>query len=239
MFWKKPAPQRQEPARPEPVAPAPMNAAKKLDEAASRLAASLTAYADASYRAALPDPDAELKAAYDKLSAARKLVTEGRLAFALGRCLPEHVKYWPSWIKREGFQNNVGFAASEITATEAEEDDGLRNISVKTIDFTFKDTPYRLILRDRGMSYAPGDPTRLGEVELLASDERVAKFEIQEDISKEYSEWTFSEVRALKVGPWMQDVIDISSQIEASRKRRMDSFHDDRAREAAKEIDLG
>ncbi|MBJ3764598.1 hypothetical protein ILP92_17825 [Maribius pontilimi] len=241
MFWKKkPPPETHEPVRSEPpAAPQPKTPTEKLNEAASTLAASLIAYSEAAYRASQPGPDAELQAAYDKVEAAHKLVTEGRIAYALGRCLPEHVKYWPSWIKQDDFENYVGFAATEIAATEEKEEDGSRNIKVKTIDFTFNDGHYRLILRDRGMSYAPDDPYRLGEVELFTEIERVAKLEIVEDISKEYSQWEFSEVRALKVGPWMQDLLDMATQIEVSRRRRMDEFQDERAREAARDIDLG
>lgn len=241
MFWKKKPPvERHEPVQPElPAAPKPKTPTEKLNEAASTLAASLNAYSEAAYCASQAGPDAVLQAAYDKVEAARKLVTEGRLAYALGRCLPEHVKYWPSWIKRNDFDKYVGFAATEIVAAETEEDDGSRSTKVKTIDFTFNDERYRLILRDRGMSYAPGDPYRLGEVELFTGIERVAKFEIGEDISKEYSQWEFSNVQALKVGPWMQDVLNMATQIEASRRRSMDEFQDERARKAAQEIDLG
>lgn len=241
MFWKKKPPAaKQEPARSEPpAAPKPKTPAERLNEAASTLAASLNAYSEAAYRAAQPGPDAELQAAYDKVGAARELVTKGRLAYALGRCLPEHLQYWPSWIKQDGFEKYIGFAASDITATETKEEDGSREIKVSTIDFTFNGVRYRLVIRDRGMSYAPGDLFKLGEVELFTGIEGVAKFEIEEDISKEYSEWEFSDVRALKVGPWMQDVLDMSTQIEASRRRRIDEFQDDRAREAAREIDLG
>jgi hypothetical protein len=244
MFWKKKQPAGRidaaGPAQPAPpAAPKPKTPAERLNEAASTLAASLAAYSEAAYRAAQPGADAELQAVYDKVNAARELVTKGRLAYALGRCLPEHVKYWPSWIKRDDFEKYIGFAATEISATETKEEDGSREIKVSTIDFTFNGGRFRLILRDKGMSYAPGDPFRFGEVELFTGIERVAKFKIMEDVLKEYSEWEFSDVRALKVGPWMQDVLDMSAQIEASRRLRMDEFQNERAREAALDIDLG
>jgi hypothetical protein len=241
MFWTKKQPvEKQVAARSElPAAPKPMTEAGKLNEAASVLALSLNAYSEAAYRAAKSSPDAELQAAHEKVGAARTLVEKGRIAYALGRCLPEHMKHWPSWIEREDFKKYVGFAASDINANKTKEADSAREIEVSTIEFTFNDVRYRLTIRDKGYSPAPGDPFRLGEVELFVGNERVAKFDIVEDYSKEYSNWQFSEVRALKVGQWMQDVLDMAAQIEASSRQKLDKFHDDRVREAAREIDLG
>jgi len=56
---------------------------------------------------------------------------------------------------------------------------------------------------------------------------------------KDYSRWEFSDVRALKVGPWMKDVIDMAIQIEAFSQRRTENFLNERTLEVAQEIDLG
>ena len=241
MFWKKKEPTSQRDFQ-QPVAPViekPKSNAQQLEEAASELAASLRSYSDASYLASQSKPDAELTAANEKVTAARKLAQEGRLAYALGRCIPEHVKHWPAWIQREDFQTWVGFQASNIVAAETKEEDGSRKIKVSTIKFVFNDRRYYLILRDRGMSYVPDTAERFGEVELFVDEQRVAKFELIEDLMKDYSRWEFSDVRALKVGPWMKDVIDMATQIEASDQRRTENLIDERIVKAAQEIDLG
>ena len=219
---------------PPPVAE-PKSSTERFEEAASVLAASLNDYSDAAYRASQQAPDEELNAAYHKVEVARKLVREGRLAYALGGCLPEHVRHWTAWIQRDDFQEWVDFAATEITAVQSKEEDS----SCATIDFTFNCTRYRLILRDHGMSPVPDTAARYGEVEFFANGQRVAKFELVEDLMKEYSEWSFCDVRALKVGPWMKEVIDMATQIEASRRKHKDDIFDQRAREAGREIDLG
>ncbi len=236
MFWKK----KPQPT-PEPtlVQEAPKTDAEVLRDSANSLADTLRAYSEAAYKAAKPKSDPELQAAYNTVAAAEKLVKEGRLAYALGRCLPEHMKYWPSWIERDDFEKYVGFDAGTIAARKSEEEGGFRTVKVAIIDFTFNGTEYQLTLRDEGMSSAPGDPYRFGEIELLADNKRVAKFGLTEDITNEYSHWEFSDVRALSVGPWMQDVLDMVAQIEASDRKRFDTFSDDRARAAAREIDLG
>ena len=85
----------------------------------------------------------------------------------------------------------------------------------------------------------PGDTYNYGEVELLADSKRVAKFEIKEDRSVADSQWEFSGILGLRVGPWMKDVLDIAAQIEASARKRADSLWDEHVRETAREIELG
>lgn len=175
MFWKKTQDQRVA----EPVAAAePIKQVKskeeELEDAAKRLAASLRSYADASYAAQQPAPDEELTAAHRKVEIARKLVREGRIAHALGRCLPEHMAHWHAWSQRDDFMKWVGFEASNISSSRTQEEIGVRRIEVTTNDFTFKDRPYRLIFRNGGLSSAPGDDSYRGEVHFFAGDTCVA-----------------------------------------------------------------
>lgn len=99
MFWKK----KQDPKEAQldmaavPTEPAPRSTQEDLERAAKRLAASLRAYADASYAAKQAVPDEKLAAAHYKVQIARKIATEGRIAYALGRCLPEHMAHWHAW----------------------------------------------------------------------------------------------------------------------------------------------
>lgn len=240
MFWRK-TKQGLETLRPDATSSerAPLSRVDRFNEAAATLAASLDTYADAAFCASREAPDKDLVEARAKVEAARKLVTEGRLAYALGRCLPGHVEHWPAWINRDDFRKWVHFDAQSIAAYEHEEQDGSRNAKVVTIDFIFNGRQYRFVLRDRGMSYAPDRSDKIGEVELWHNDFLVAKFEVIEDLLKEYSEWEFSDVLALRVGQWMQDVLDIAAQIEAGRHRSLGRFTDERTVEAAKNIDLG
>jgi hypothetical protein len=237
MFWKKPQSPRHEGESPNVAPPAPsLPPARDLSKAAAELAASLNAYADAAHEASKLEPDSELIAARKKVAVARKLVREGPLADALGSCIPEHVKYWPAWSQHDSFQSWVHFDASDIQAHKHEEEDGSRKVQVYVIHFTFNCSRYRLVLRDRGMSPVPDSADRLGDVELWLDDQLVAKFELIQDFD---SYWRFSDVRALKVGPWMKDMIDIATQIEAWRRSYSEDIINKRDLEAAKNIDLG
>jgi hypothetical protein len=235
MFWRKKPPSTRQPTQ------RPAKAGKSLDEVAADLADSLSAYSNAAWRASQQAPDRELTDAKAKIDAARKIVTEGRLGYALGRCIPEHVQHWPSWITQQGFGQWVDFDAEDIAASEHAEKDasGSRDVTVVTIDFTFNAQRYRFIMRNRGMSYAPDSTNYLGEVELWVSDRPVAKFDIVKDSSREYPNWEFRDVRGLRVGPWMQDVLDITAQIDSRRSRRWQKVLDDGQKEDAKNIDLG
>ncbi len=85
----------------------------------------------------------------------------------------------------------------------------------------------------------PGDNTYWGEVHFFSGDICVAKFDVSKDLMKEHAQWQFVDVKAFRIGTWMQDILDIAAQIAASNQRQMNRFVDDRVRQAANEIDLG
>jgi hypothetical protein len=239
MFWKKKHRLTVQPTfdAVEPAAP-PKSHAENLLQATEELASSLSSYSDVAYQASKSAPDVEMVEARAKVEAARKLILEGRMAYALGRCIPDHVKHWPSWITRDDFQTLVHFNALDIEARQHEEIDGSRNVKVATIIFTFNESRYRVVLRDRGMSHAPDIAEKDGEIELWLSEILVAKFELIENLMKEYSQWEYSDVRALRVGPWMKDMIDIATQVESGQRKWSKDFQDNRTLEAAKNIDI-
>lgn len=243
MFWKKKQEQDLTAAEPvmaaEQIEAAPKSTRENLEEAAKGLAASLRSYAEASYAAKKAVPDEELMDAHYKVQIARKIATEGRIAYALGRCLPEHMAHWHAWSQRDDFMDSVGFDATNIKASQTTEEDGVRRVVVSTNDFIFRDRQYRLVFRDSGLSSAPDDHVYLGEVHFYAGDSRVAKFDVTKDLIKEYSEWHFADLTGFRVGTWMQEVLDMAAQIEASQEQKMNRFSDQRARQAADEIDLG
>jgi len=239
MFWKKkPAPPQKELPAEGSVESGKLDVSvPTLEVAARKLAASLSAYSQAAYESTRSAPDADLEAAKAKVAAARKLVQEGRLGYALGRCLPDHVAHWHAWSQREGFANNVGFDAEDITAKQEKVQEANQMVVVTTTEFKFKDRQYRIVFRDKGMSYDAS--SRLGEIHLFVADQCVAKFDLSLDYSHEYSRWEYRDVRALKVGPWMEDVLTMAAQIEAHQRKASERFQDQRIRDAAREIDLG
>ncbi len=243
MFWKKKQEQDLKAAEAvvvaEPIEPAAKSTQAELEDAAKRLAASLRSYADASYAAKKAVPDEELTAAHYKVQIARKIATEGRIAYALCRCLPEHMAHWHAWSQRDDFMDWVGFDATNITSSQTTEESGGRRVVVTTNDFTFRDRQYRLVFRDSGLSSAPDDHVYIGEVHFYSGDNRVAKFDVTKDLMKDYSEWQFADLTGFRVGTWMQEVLDMAAQIEANQEQTMNRFSDERARQAANEIDLG
>lgn len=243
MFWKR----KQEPddrtGEPVialgPIQPAPMSKQAALEAATEELALSLRSYAEALYAAQKDPIDEELIAAHQKVKRARKIAVEGRIAYALGHCLPEHMAHWPAWSQRDDFMDWVGFDATNIMSTRTTEEDGVRRVVVSRNDFTFRARQYRLVFRDSGLSSAPDDHVYIGEVHFYAGDTRVAKFDVTKDLMKEYSEWQFADLTCFRVGTWMQEVLDMAAQIEVHREQKMSRVSDDRARLAANEIDLG
>lgn len=217
------------------VSEVPKSPEEQLRASAEALALSLRAYADAAQSAYRPRHDADVIAARKKVDLARKLIQDSGIANALASSIPDHVRYWASWINQEDFSSNVGFEATDISAVK--NDDGKGSI----VEFTFNSNRYRLVINDFGSS----SYGRLGEVELFLANKRVAKIDVRRVDKQDYSYWQFSDVRALKVGDWMKDVLDIAAQIEAPGLKSLEDFlaghlsSDDQVREVASEIDLG
>jgi hypothetical protein len=237
MLWRN----NKQPETPRFQAPEPprkRSPADVLRDSAETLAQSLNAYSDAAWRATKDEPDNELVEARAKVAAARKIVTEGRLAYALGRCLPEHIQHWASWIQRDDFLNWVGFDAQEIEAYEHQEQDDLRMVTVVTVDLKFNAQKYRLVLRNSGRSSDPESLETLGEIELWHYDRVVAHLDLTQRLDEEYPQWEYSDVRALRVGLWMKDVLDMATQVDSRRQRSINAFTDNRTLVVGKNINL-
>lgn len=238
MFWrKKPKPLKPNVEFIQP--PRILHSQDQLSEASSKLAHSLKNYSDAVSKALQKDPDEELKAAKAKVETARKLMRDSRLSYALGTCIPEHIEHWHAWSKREDFYKWVRFDAENIEASQEKIKDGSRDVTALTVRFSYHGKNYGLRLRDKGHSYAPDSTDKLGEIELWDGDQLVAHCEISKDYGQEYSTWKFSDVRALRVGTWMQDVLAIAAQIDAGQRKWSEDFFEERTRSAAANIDLG
>jgi hypothetical protein len=147
------------------------------------------------------------------------------------------MEHWPSAIKHATFAPY--FDARDIQAEAHAEERGYRKVKVSTMVFTFNGSRYRLAVRDEGMSPVPESYDQCGEVERWLAGQIVAKFALLKDVSEDFSQWRFADVQAIRVGPWMKDVIDIATQIEIAREGRGNELLNKLTLEAADNIDLG
>ena len=127
----------------------------KMTAAANAIAEGLRSYEAAALASEEQKPDPELVQARSKLEAARKIVMDGRLGYALVRQLVEHTKYCPSWIKRQEFSSYIDFDATDITGEQKDTQDNGRRVETKIIRFQFEGKDYGCVFRDDGCSSAP------------------------------------------------------------------------------------
>lgn len=117
-----------------------------------KLSAALEAY-QRDYASRIKKPanmDAQKAAALVK--EAKDIVGKSGLGPALAPTLVEHVKYWPSWSKRDDFQKRIGFPASDILASE--DQNGKKDKAVGVL-FTYKGQRYGIRLTDHGFTSLP------------------------------------------------------------------------------------
>lgn len=166
---------------------------------------------------------------------ANKIVGESGLGAALAPTLLEHIKYWPSWSLRDGFQKYVGFPCSGVSGKATKEDRNNRNL----IWFTYDDADYQVDFLDKGMNtWVHDDLNSYGEVRFSTQGVCVLGLDIIEDGSKEHSRWRWSQVNAFIPGPWMKHLIEIAAYIEKHDQRSFDRFFEEDALSRAANIKL-
>jgi len=238
MFWKKKAPIQAQAFDPL-HADLPSEASKvdRLFVRANDLAEALRAFEDAARSAEAKPKDEELVSAQKKIAAANKIVMEGRLGYALVSQLIHHTKYWYAWKDKDNFLNLVQFDAEDIASEKNDISTEYGRIEEVKTAFTYHGKHYSCVLRDKGYSSAPGEATKFGEGEFWNGETLVLKVALIDEVS-EFSCWRPFDVRAFRPGPWMQDLIEISAQIETRTDAKHKSWLNENVREAARNIDL-
>jgi len=237
MFWKKKAQpqveQRHVAADMAPEGSESDGLAKRAEE----LAEALWAFQFAAQKAEAKPEDEELVSAQKKVAAAEKIVLDGPLGAALVFQLLDHTEHWPSWKSRDDFSGWVQFDADDIEAEKEDISSDHKQMHEVRIAFSFHGKRYACVLRDQGYSSAPGEATKFGEGEFWDGENLVLKVGLIDEIS-EFSWFRPFDVRAFKPGPWMQDLLSISAQIETRNDEVLKRYSDDDVREAARNIDL-
>lgn len=164
-----------------------------------------------------------------------KIVDEGRISYALCRQLLEHIQHWPAWIERDDFEKFVVFDAHDIVARKGIAE-GKRNSGIN-VTFTFRERRFGINFIDEGYSVVPDDNLRYGEIELYVDDNLVLSMDVSQEMG-EFSHWRSGLVKALYPGNWMQELLDISAQIEIRNRERLNGVYNQKIREAGAKIDI-
>jgi len=195
--------------------------------AADRLAAALAAY-ERDFAARIKDlTNVDAESARAIVREANTIVRESGLGTALAPTLIEHVKHWPTWCKRDDFQDWVGFPATSIYATAEKRD----KEEVLGVLFTYNHERYGIRFSDEGTTWLP-DGT-----DFLWNGDAVLGVSVFLE-SGEFGKWCWRDVHIFKVGEWAKGLLEIAAHIkkdEGSAIRRR-SEHD--AIERAKSIRL-
>lgn len=237
MFWKK----RAQPQVAQKLVHVDLipeaSEADGLVKRANDLADALRAFEEAALTAEAKPEDTELLDAQKKVAAAQKIVLDGRLGYALVLQLIDHTEHWPSWKGRDDFSDWVQFDADDIESEKKDISTDHKQMHEVRTAFSFHGKRYACVLRDQGYSSAPGEATKFGEGEFWDGANLVLKVGLIDEIS-EFSRWRPFDVRAFRSGPWMQDLLSISAQIETRTDEEFQRHSDDDVREAARNIDL-
>ena len=205
---------------------------------ADRLAAALAAY-QADFEKKLksqPNPDAE--EARQRIKRAEDLVGQSGLAKALEMLL-DHTKHWPSWSQREDFKKWVGFPVGEVLAKEQRDEGRFKTTTNTIVCFTYKDDQYAMVFKDKGsISLPDGELYHSGTVEFVSGGGTVLGLNIALEHTDYTSDWHYSGVYALKMGPWSKVLLEIAAHIRAHSENSSNRSRDERLMDQAKNISV-
>lgn len=207
--------------------------AAQLSKAARDVDTALSNFEKAALAVEKSAPDEDLIVASKKVELANEIVSRGGVGRALVDRLVEHTQYWPSWIKRDDFENWVSFDGTNIEASERHED----REKIREVSFLFCAKKYRIVLIEHGVTMLPGDLLYTGEVEFWDGNKLVLKMSAYKS-DGENPRWQAGRVLALRTGPWMKDLHRISSQIEVREQDKRDHFHNEQLKKIASNIEI-
>lgn len=222
MFWRSKPPKQPEPPKFERL---PENTPEQ------KLSRALSQYQTDYYKNLTAATNEDADRAKQLVSDALTFVNDSRLSYSLCRSVLGHVKYWPSWAKREDF----GEWCREPFKYVSGSNESLRDV---VVTFLYSDRPYTIRFADHGIPSFADDMTALGKIELNAGDKSVLGLDIYEDRSKEYSHWTPLNLFAFQPGDWMKDLVEMGAHVDAEFKRRMDNLQNKYALDRAARIHL-
>jgi len=210
-----------------------------LMDKADEVANALSEFARFAYNMGQGRPDAELDAAKEKVAAATKIVIEGRLAYALLRQLLEEVKYWPSWSKRDDFEQYKNLNCELLSAENNSVGDPNQRHEETVVKFIYNGRTYTFMFLDKGWSVLPGSTERYGVASLNDETGSVLSMECVLDGAVEFSYWQFLSLKVLRLKDvWTQDLLQIATDLELSREREREDYNNKEILEAARHIEL-
>ena len=176
--------------------------------------------------------DTSLEEAKAKVLKATKFLNDSGLEVAVGSIIPDHVRHWGGWSKRDDFFDYVGFEAQNL---KVRADD-----KKLYVNFTYKNSNYALELT--GLSYNDYS----GSLIFLNDNEPVLEVELFSTEKNDVFKYSFRNLNKLTVGDWMQDVLSISAEIQAHELERLRKFESkmsfwknpDKIKKAARNIQL-
>lgn len=230
MFWKK-KPEARATIEPPIAREAPAKLAPDVS-----ISDAILAY-QRSFSESLQQVErADVRDAHRLVAEANKVVGHSGLGPALAPTLLDHVKYWPSWSKRDDFSKWVGFPATNISGEAEPRAEG--RPAVSKITFTYNDHDYGVIFTDEGMRAWSDDSSAHGKVELHYQGYCVLGLDITQDLAKSYSTWRWNNVFAFVPGTWMKELTEMAAYIEAGFQQHMQEYSDSDALERARQIKL-
>lgn len=176
--------------------------------------------------AAYNDHKASLAQAQTKLNEATKMARESGLDVAVP-WLWEHMQFWPSW-KDKPDQWKPPIAVNDLLGVSGDE-----------VRWTWEGHTFAMLFKKWPSHGFTREATDFGTITVEAGGLVVAAITVKMDLSKDYDRWYFSGIDALKVGPWIAELIQFYQKVRLADEARGYARDTEYLTAKAAQIELG
>jgi hypothetical protein len=170
----------------------------------------------------------DTEAVRTKLERAREYVRKSGLDQALPTVW-EEIEHWGTWVNMPD-EWSPPDGVTEIRGGEGSDE--------SYVSWKWHGHVYRMQFRRR-RSYTPDGDLEFAEIDLIVDGEPAITLDCTKDGYETWEQWRGSDVKQLRVGPWMSDIIRFAGHLKLTSERQTWQFFAEADEQRARRIDLG
>jgi len=134
--------------------------------------------------------------------------------------------HWGAWSLRDDW--NLVEKVPSLAVHHSNDNSG----NNKKLLFDYNDSSYEMALDDRGSPY-PECEENIGSITLMCNSECVIQIGVTQHFNQEYDMWSYSGVESLKLGDWIQDIVELDEKVSLACAESYDESSEKMIRDRA------
>lgn len=170
-----------------------------------------------------------LNDANQKIAKADEFVRDNELDTAVPWLFDE-MQHWPSWLD--------GTSDWELPV-EVSQVEGGGTYKDRWVAWVLNERKFKMHSKERNYYGGFDDTTAYCDYGVEADGNPVLAITCSKDITQEWARWRYVSAEALKVGPWISELVEFYHLVKLAHDRRMQQYEADDIMQRANNIDFG